>query len=61
MKTSQSIACFQNSTPSPLKEKFPNADECTGRFLGIISQDTSVSKSNWLHVDTFCSSFLYIT
>ena len=25
-------------------------DECPGRFLGIIRQNPSVAKSNWLHV-----------
>jgi hypothetical protein len=27
--------------------------QCPGRFLGIINQDPSVSKSNWLHVNIF--------
>ena len=28
-------------------------DLCPGRFLGIIGQDPSVPKSNWLHVEIF--------
>ena len=28
----------------------PGEDQCLGRFLAIISQDPSVSKSNQLHV-----------
>ena len=27
--------------------------QCPRRFLGIISRDPSVSKSNWLHIDIF--------
>ena len=28
-------------------------NQCLGRFLGIVSQNPRVSKSNWLHVDIF--------
>ena len=35
-------------------------DQCPGRFLGIIGQNPSVSKSNQLHVVVFWFSFIYI-
>jgi len=32
-------------------------EACTGKFLGIVGQDPSDSKSNWSHVDIFRVSF----
>ena len=32
-------------------------DGCPERFLGIVRQDSRVSKSKWLHVDLFRVSF----
>jgi hypothetical protein len=31
-----------------------------GKFLGIVGQDPSDSKSNWLHVDIFYFFFIHL-
>ena len=36
----------------------PNQEQCPRRFLGIIGQNPSVSKSNWLHVVIFQFFFI---
>ena len=33
-----------------------NHKQCLGKKLGMIDQNRSVSKSNWLHVDIFQDS-----
>ena len=35
-----------------------HSTQCPGRFLGIINQNPSVSKSNWLHVVIFRFFFI---
>ena len=54
---------FSPSTPMILGKEFPfphfgDELQCMGRFLGLISQIPSVSKSNHLHVVIFRFFFI---